>query len=156
MSNAIGPETWDLPVPFRSEYWQSSSAGWQLNSADTCTSASIQLTNGTLAAANTCVRDTGSPGNSGAGCTAAASITNHKFLKTGVSGTDSNGTAGFAGNFNLWLAGSGAGHQGTVTVTATVPAWLQYNWSGTVSNPSAIATFGLSNGGPVLFHTEHF
>ena len=154
MVNAIGPETTDLLVPFLVEYWQSSSAGWQINTSDICTDATIQISAGTLAAAATCVRDTGAPGNSGAGCSGASPITNHKYLEGGVSGTDSNGAAGFAGNFNLWLAGPGAGNLGYVTVSATVPTWLQYDWTGTVGNPSAIATFGMPRTGPILYRSE--
>ena len=154
MVNAIGPETTDLLVPFLVEYWQSSSAGWQINTSDICTDASIHISAGTLAAAATCVRDTGNPGNSGAGCSGASPIANHKYLQGGVSGTDSNGVAGFAGNFNLWLAGPGAGNLGYVTVSATVPTWLQYNWTGTVGNPSAVATFGMPRTGPVLYRSE--
>ena len=154
MVNAIGPETTDLLVPFLVEYWQSASAGWQINTSDICTDASIQISAGTLAASATCVRDTGAPGNSGAGCSGASPIANHKYLEGGVSGTDSNGVAGFAGNFNLWLAGPGAGNLGYVTVSATVPTWLQYDWTGTVGNPSAIATFGMPRTGPILYRSE--
>jgi len=71
-------------------------------------------------------------------------------------GTDSNLVAGFAGNFNLWLKASGAGNLGTVTVTGSVPSWLQYNWTGTVGNPSATATFGMSGTSPILYRSEHF
>jgi hypothetical protein len=156
MQNAIGPETLDLPVPFRVEYWQSAIAGWQLNSADTCTPATVAIASGTLAASSTCVRDSGSPGASGAGCAGTPTIANHRFLEGGVSGTDAGGVAGFAGNFNLWLKGPGAGNLGFVTLTASVPAWLQYNWSGVAGNPSAIATFGMNRGGPVIYRTEHY
>jgi|GEM_PF-1807211 len=156
MSNAIGPETTDLPVPFQVEYWRSAIAGWQRNTSDTCTHASIQITSGTLAATATCVRDTGNPGNSGAGCAGAAPVAIYKYLQGGVVGTDSNLVAGFAGNFNLWLKASGAGNLGTVTVTGSVPSWLQYNWTGTVGNPSATATFGMSGTSPILYRSEHF
>ncbi len=156
MLNAIGPETFDLPLPFRTEYWQSNAAGWQLNTADTCTAATVQLGSGTLSAALTCVQDSGNPGASGAGCTAASSVTGRRYLKSGVSGVDAYGNAGFAGNFNLWLKAVGAGNLGTVLVSAQVPAWLQYNWSGTVGNPGATATFGLNKPGPVIYRMEHF
>jgi MSHA biogenesis protein MshQ len=156
MQNAIGPETLDLPVPFRIEYWQGALSGWQLNSADTCTTTNLVISSGTLAASSTCVRDSASPGASGAGCTGASPIGNHKFLEGGVSGTDANGVTGFAGNFNLWLKGTGAGNLGYVSLSATVPSWLQYNWSGSLSNPSAIATFGLAKSGPVLYRVEHY
>jgi len=148
MSNAIGPETWDLPVPFRVEYWQSAAAGWQINSADSCTLATVHITSGTLPAAATCVRDTGSPGTSGAGCSGTSPIPSHEFLDAAV--------GGFAGNFNLWLAGTGAGNLGYVNLSATVPAWLQYNWSGSTGNPTATAAFGMNSTGPVLYRNEKY
>ena len=148
MSNAIGPETWDLPVPMRVEYWQSAAAGWQINSADSCTLATVHIASGTLPATATCVRDTGSPGSSGAGCAGVSPIPSHEFLDAAVSG--------FAGNFNLWLAGTGAGNLGYVNLSATVPAWLQYNWSGSTGNPTATAAFGMNSTGPVLYRNEKY
>jgi MSHA biogenesis protein MshQ len=151
LSGAEGPSAYDLNLPMSVQYWQSNTAGWQTNAADTCTQASIQLTAGSLAASATCVEDSGSPGNSGAGCATASAISTHRFLKAGVSGTDSNGVAGFAGNFNLWLAGPGSGYAGYVTATAVVPSYLLGGLSG---NPSAIASFGTGNSGPVIFKQE--
>jgi MSHA biogenesis protein MshQ len=49
----------------------------------------------------------------------------------------------------LILAAPGSGNNGAVTVIATPPAWLQYQWnasSGTL--PSGVATFGLFPGPP--------
>lgn len=50
-----------------------------------------------------------------------------------------------AGNFNLILAAPGAGDSGALSVTATAPGWLQYNW-GSSQNPSGMATFGVFPG----------
>ncbi len=54
-----------------------------------------------------------------------------------------------AGDFNLTLAAPGAGNSGSLTVTATAPAWLRYDWNtGTagVENPGGLASFGLFPG----------
>ena len=50
----------------------------------------------------------------------------------------------FMGNFNLWLKASGFGNSGSIVVTAIVPAWLRYNWTGLVANPKGLASFGVS------------
>ena len=126
--NSVGSELLDLPVPLTVQYYQSGTQGFVTNTDDTCTTAPTLAFNNyqvNLIAGKTCVRDSGSPGASGLGCTAAAS-TGQRYSATASSG-----------NFNLILAAPGAGYNGAVTVTATAPSWLQYP-----SNPSAIATFG--------------
>jgi MSHA biogenesis protein MshQ len=53
------------------------------------------------------------------------------------------------GNFNLNLAAPGVGNTGGVTVTATVPDWLRFDWNAAAlgeENPSGQATFGLFGG----------
>jgi len=72
-----------------------------------------------------------------------------------VTGTDTSGTAGFAGNFNVWLKAPGTGHAGSFDITPTVPAWLQYNWSGTVGNPKARVTFGVFKS-PLIYRRENY
>jgi MSHA biogenesis protein MshQ len=154
MMNAYGSELLDLPLSMKSEYWGGGS--WQLNAADTCTDATLSFAAvGADITGKTCVLEPGN--NSGKGCAAAlsASQTNRKYLETLVSGTDSNGTAGFAGNFNLWLKAPGTGNQGALDVTATVPAWLQFNWTGAVGNPKARATFGVFKS-PVIYRRENY
>jgi MSHA biogenesis protein MshQ len=137
IANAHGLEMHALPVQFRTEYW---SGGWILN-ADSCSGDG--LSGGTVgvtlsAAPVTCVQDTGSPGLSGSGCLAAGPVS-QRFKEGGV--------AGFAGDFNLWLKAPGAGNTGTVTVTGSVPVWLQYPWAGgAAENPAARATFGIYRG----------
>lgn len=152
--NVNGSELLDLPMPFKAEYWAGTASGWQLNSADTCTTATIMIADGTLAASKTCVWDTPADNYSGAACSATPAIATRKFLEGGVSGTDSDGVAGFAGKFNLWLRAPGNGNIGYVTLTGVVPAHLQYNWSGSVGNPSARATFGVQKSGPVIYRRE--
>jgi hypothetical protein len=37
-----------------------------------------------------------------------------------------------------------------------VPSWLQFNWTGTVGNPSARATFGVYRSGPIIHRREMY
>jgi MSHA biogenesis protein MshQ len=140
LRDALGSELLDLPMSLTTQYYLGTTGGFTPNTADLCTTApaivfSNYLLN--LNAGETCVRDTGSPGVSGAGCSAAAS-SSLQYDALAV-----------AGSFNLWLAAPGSGNNGAVTVTATPPSWLQYLWSagsGTNSSPTGNATFGVFPG----------
>ncbi len=152
--NANGSELLDLPVPFTVEYWDGAN-GWQRNTADACTglnlanAVSLALSGGP--AASTCVRDSGNPGESGAGCVAAtpAGLAARRYQDATI--------AGFQGNFNLWLQAPGAGNTGSVLVTSTVPAWLQFTWTSAVaSSPVARATFGVIRSGPIIYRREAY
>lgn len=157
--NAHGSEILDLNVPFTVEYWNGSY--WTKNTADTCTgntassaanAVSVSLSNGTLAAAKTCIYDSGTPGLSGAGCTAAGPTSpQYKRFREGATPS-----VGFAGDFNLWLQKPGSGNSGSVRLSATVPDWLKYNWSGSVSGPSGLATFGVYRSGAVIHQREMY
>jgi len=146
-NNAHGSEILALPVPFRTEYWNS---GWVINASDSCTgdatlgaanAVSVALTPpGAWAVGVACVQDSGSPGLSGAGCAAAGPAV--QKYKEGATPT-----IGFAGNFNFWLKAPGAGNTGAVTMTGSVPTWLQFPWGGGAAiNPTARATFGVYKG----------
>lgn len=54
----------------------------------------------------------------------------------------------------LLFSAPGAGNQGLMKVTVTVPAWLHYdfNGDGSADMPSAVATFGVAAGSDVLFY----
>ena len=152
MDNAYGSESLDLPVVFQTEYYD---GGWKRNTLDTCTGATIVISS-TVApdvTASTCVLEASN--NSGRGCAAAltGAKANRGYLETNVTGTDSSGVAGFAGNFNLWLKATGAGSRGSVNVTATVPEWLRKD-NGVV-NPSATATFGIYKS-PLIYRRENY
>ena len=142
LRNAVGSELLDLPMPLVTQYYVGTSQGFAINGADSCTAApalsfsSYQLN---LAAGETCVRDSGSPGASGIGCAAAAS-----------SGSRYNGSA-VGGKFNVNLAAPGSGNNGALTVTGATVSWLQYLWNasaGVNSNPAGVATFGVFPGPP--------
>jgi MSHA biogenesis protein MshQ len=146
--NAYGSDLLDLPMTMRSEYWVS--GGWALNTADTCTDATLAFAAvGTPdITSRTCVWDTGTaPGNSGKACTTPIAVAARQYKETGV--------AGFAGDFNVWLKAPGATYRGSIDVTATVPLWLRYNWIGTVANPTARATFG-SYKSPLIYRRENY
>lgn len=149
LSNAHGSELLDLPVPFRVEYWDGS---WQRNTDDTCTTgitlalADVSVSDG-LAPGETCVLDSGNPGISGIGCTAAG-IAPKRFAEPPV-----------AADFRLWLKAPGIGNSGALNLTATVPAWLQFNWKGIGdANPSARVTFGVNAArkSPIIYMRENY
>ncbi len=143
VGTAIGSERVNLPVPMRAEYYASAAAGFVTNTADTCTTGvSLAFSNYTdgLSAGETCVSDTGSPGSSGVGCAVAAPLA-ERFREPP--------TVAAGGDFNLRLKAPGAGNQGSVVITATVPTWLRYDWN-TITpgdeNPLGQATFGIFGG----------
>jgi MSHA biogenesis protein MshQ len=140
LRDAVGSELLDLPAPLTVQYYLSSTQGFTTNVQDSCSAApsiAFSAYQMNLVAGETCVRDSGSPGVSGVGCSVAAANSIALY------------SSAVAGNFNLHLAAPGGGDNGAVTVTATTPAWLQYLWnsaSGINSGPSAMATFGLFPG----------
>ena len=136
LRDAVGSELLDLPMPLTTQYYLSTAQGFTTNTADVCTAApAIAFSNyrPNLAAGETCVRDTGSPGRSGVGCAAPA-----------APGVQYRSSA-LAGDFNLILAAPGAGNAGASSVTAAAPSWLQYQW-GSTFNPLGMATFGVFPG----------
>jgi hypothetical protein len=136
LRDAVGSELLDLPMPLTTQYYLSAAQGFTTNTADVCTAApALAFSNyrPNLTAGETCVRDTGSPGRSGVGCTVPA-----------ASGLQYRASA-LAGDFNLILAAPGAGNAGALSVTATAPSWLQYAW-GSTFNPLGMGTFGVFPG----------
>jgi MSHA biogenesis protein MshQ len=136
LRDAVGSELLDLPMALTTQYYLSTTQGFTTNLIDNCTSApAIALSNFRLplTSGKTCVRDSGSPGASGAGCAVAAPVAT-AFKAPAASG-----------NFNLVFAAPGTGFNGAMTVIGTAPAWLQYTWSGGV-NPNGIAAFGVFSG----------
>jgi MSHA biogenesis protein MshQ len=139
LRDAVGSELLDLPMALTTQYYVSTTQGFTTNLTDNCTVApSIAMSNFlvNLTASKTCVRDSGSPGASAAGCAVAAPLP-----YGGTSGRSSSG------NFNLVFAAPGSGSNGAMTVTVASPAWLQYVWSGaTNTGPAGIAAFGVFSG----------
>ena len=140
VGTAVGSERVDLPVPMRAEYYESDAAGFATSLDDACTtSVSLAFSGYTenLNAGETCVRDSGAPGSSGAGCAAVTPLP-LRYREPPV-----------GGDFNLRLAAPGAGNQGSVVITATVPDFLRFDWNLGLAgdeNPSGQATFGIFGG----------
>jgi hypothetical protein len=136
LRDAVGSELLDLPMALTTQYFMSSTQGFTTNLTDNCTAApSIALSNFlvNLTLAKACVRDSGSPGTSGVGCTVVAPS---PYKATALSG-----------NFNLVFAAPGSSFYGAMTVKGTAPAWLQYSWTGGANtNPTGIGAFGVFSG----------
>lgn len=138
--NSVGSELVHLGVPMRAEYFESAATGFVQNADDSCTAAvslSLGAFTNNLSSSDTCVIESGNPGDSGIGC-AAAGPAGLRYREPPL-----------AGDFNLYLLAPGAGHDGSTTVTADVPAWLRFDWDGAIpglENPSGIATFGIYRG----------
>ncbi len=138
--NALGSELVNLAVPMRTEYFVDAATGFVTHTDDSCTdNLALSLGNFTanLTTGETCVLDTGSPGDSGAGCAV-----------TGPAGQRYR-TPALAGDFNMFLQAPGAGNDGSVEVSVDVPAWLEYDWDAAAAgfeDPSATATFGIYDG----------
>jgi hypothetical protein len=138
VGNAFGSERVNLPVPVTAEYYAGPAIGFVPNIDDTCTMGLALMLGGyteTLSA--TCALDGGTPGASGIGCAAPAPSA-QQFRQPPV-----------AGNFNLTLAAPGPGNTGGVTISATVPDYLRFDWNAALpgnEEPSGHATFGLYEG----------
>ncbi len=126
LENAYGPEQLPLPIPLRAEYFDGSR--WRANVADFCSryrasDGSLSNHSGTLASGDT-------------------------TLGTPVASTELiSGRADPSAP--LQLSAPGLGENGSVTVTLTVPSWLQFDWNGDnshIDNPTATATFGRYRG----------
>jgi MSHA biogenesis protein MshQ len=134
MGNAFGSELLDLAMPLTAQYWSGTS--WETNTDDNDTtgiSLSASSVTGPLAAL--CAWDTGAPGKSGLGCSAAGTSLNQYNEPP------------LAGNYNLNFKAPGSGNTGAMDITATVPSYLNFNWKGTGnSNPVARASFGIYKG----------
>ncbi|HET8705079.1 MAG TPA: DUF6701 domain-containing protein, partial [Pseudomonadales bacterium] len=142
MDNALASELIPLAIPLRVEYWNDATKSFVTATDDTCTDSQFSLT-------------------------PAASPQWGNFILSGYQNNLSSGEtvpiafSGFSnGNALLTLSAPGTGNQGAVTVTATVPAWLQYDYNTSSAgdeNPSARATFGLfKERDPVIYWREYF
>jgi len=90
-----------------------------------------------LADGETCVLDSGNPGDSGAGC-AAAGPPALRYSEPPL-----------ASDFNLHLLAPGAGNDGSTTATADVPDWLEFEWNLStpgLEDPAGTAVFGIFRG----------
>ncbi len=157
--NAYGSELLDLPMGLRAEYWNG--AGWIKNTDDNCTGDTTSVAANAIAVtltqtllSPTCVWDTGTPGRSGAGCSAAGPTnpTDKQFRKGAAMVNTSPALQ--KGDFNMWLKAPTV--SGTVKVDVDVPIWLEFPWVGVGStDPSARATFGVYKS-PLIYRRENY
>ncbi|GIX37540.1 MAG: hypothetical protein KatS3mg127_0779 [Silanimonas sp.] len=147
LGNAFGPELSDLQVPMRAEFFNGTT--FVPNSNDVCSAVAIAPfvdvnAGDTLAPADTCVQDSGSPGASGQGCTLAGPLPRRFTAMPPI---------GAGGQFVFWLRAPGAGRVGVLDVTATVPDWLRFDWRGTGPvAPTARIGFGVYQGDRRAIH----
>jgi MSHA biogenesis protein MshQ len=140
LENALGSELVNLQMPMIAEYFEDPAIGYVPNADDSCTTdvtLALGAFTGNLGVGETCAIENGSPGDSGIAC-AGAGPAGLRYREPPL-----------AGDFNLNLLAPGNGNDGSVTVTATVPAWLQFDWNAAVpglENPAGTATFGIFRG----------
>ena len=137
VNNAYGPELLDLDVTLQSEYFDG--AQFKLNTEDSCSSyiktdATLSNYTGDLAGV------------------APVNVIEPSVLTAMINGRSPRMSP-------LLLEKPGAGNDGSVTVTLTVPNWLQFDFNGdlTPENPSGLATFGHYRGHDrVIYWREKF
>ncbi len=128
LANAYGSELLALPVPVSVQYFNG--LGFVANVDDSCTAfnfpADLTLSN-YLGNLN--------PGE-----------TTPSFAPNPVS----------AGSATLTLSAPLSGNSGSVDLILDVPGWLEFNWSGTVGDPRARATFGVHRkAGEFIYQREN-
>ena len=148
LENGFGSELVNLVLPFRTEYFVDAATGFVPNIDDVC-AAPVNLSLGTftknLVSGDTCAFDSGLPGDSGIGC-AAAGPPALQYREPPL-----------AGDFNLHLRAPGTGKDGSVTATADVPDWLEFDWDQTVpgfEDPTGTAVFGIFRGADRRIYTR--
>lgn len=153
LNNAYGSErlTTGLPIPVTIEYYDTATAaGWRTGT-DTCTA---------LAASQFAYTYSGTPF---AACRTAGTLSGTNPNLTLTLAQPVGATPGWTDLvLNLGAVASGntcttanaeTGFSGAAT-TANAP-WLQHNWTGTVGNPAARATFGVFKS-PLIYRRENY
>jgi len=139
LNNAIGSERLVLPVPLTAQYF--TGAGFVTNTADNCTAFTLvpQVNGAPLSYQyGNLLIDNPQP-----------SMTVTASVPTLASNPVSAGVSGI----NL----SAPNLSGSIDLTLTVPAWLQFNWTGVVGNPKARATFGAyRNTNQFIYQRENY
>ncbi|MEH6813691.1 MAG: DUF6701 domain-containing protein [Motiliproteus sp.] len=138
VKNAFGPETQDLPVPLQLQYFDGS--GFVTNSDDSCSTyiaSNASLDHSSYGSDNLEVGDTSvsAPGSATAVASGLSSLTTP-----------------------LLLQAPGAGKDGQVDVTYSVPDWLKFDWFGGGDvNPVGQVTFGVYRGHDrIIYWKENF
>jgi len=150
VSNAYGSELLNLPLDLRLQYWVDATQGWQNNAFDSCTA---------IHASDFAFVFTGT-GNNLAACETAMTISGTAPNYLAALTKPGAGNAGWSDiSLNLGAAATGnqctaVGAAGPAATTANTP-WLQFNWTGTVGNPTARATFGRYKT-PLIYRKENY
>lgn len=130
LANAHGSERLPLKIPLAAEYFDG--AVFRTNSADNCTgftASQLTLSNWQR--------------NLNPGETAPVAGTFPLTLASGLA--------------SITLSAPGVGNSGSVDLTLDVPAWLEFDWAGTVGDPKARATFGIFRApGPLIYRRERY
>jgi hypothetical protein len=136
INDAIGSELMDLPMEMVAQYYTADD-GFITNGKDTCTK-NVDVTLGNFKAYPGPRNTFDPPDNNNPGVT----------TQTHYQLDDASRPPSLAsGDFGLLLSAPGIHHQGTVDVTADVPAWLQFDWNDNGDeNPTARAAFGIYRG----------
>ncbi|MDY6978300.1 MAG: LamG domain-containing protein [Pseudomonadota bacterium] len=170
LDNAYGSELADLQIPMFAQYYDGDN--FVNNTADICyDDVTIDLLNPTdnllvgdgSNPRETCVQDTGNPGDSDSGCAIAGPV-DEQYTQTPA-----------AGEYTLYLKAptSDPGNiiYGNVTVQGIVPDYMEYDWkidcdnadgddditTGTDATPCATATFGRYRGDDrIIYWRERF
>ena len=151
MSNAHGLQFYALPIPFETQYWNSSGTGFVTNTADSCTTivaANVGLGNytGNLNAGETTVT-VSSPLAAGRG-----------KLRLSAPGADNNGGVDVAVNLTAGTT-SAACTAGITTTAGANLTHLQGAWCDPayIKDPQSRATFGVyKNSNQFIYQRENF
>jgi MSHA biogenesis protein MshQ len=161
MQNAFGSEMLTLPLPLRIETYNN---GWTTHTADTCTSlnaANFAWTAGTTSGAAS--GTTSGTNRAWQACDSALSLSGASPNYQAVISAPGAAKQGWA-DVTLLLGNSGSGgactsvNGGSGFSRAAVPAmqpWLQFNWRGSVDNPSSRVNFGRHNN-RMIYMRENF
>ena len=153
LQNAYGSEFLALQIPLAIQYWNGS---WQQNTADTCTN--ITATQFAWAfPTGTATR----PNNLVPACKSTATVTGSSPNYTVNLSAPGAGNAGWADltlNLKAIAAGSACTTASPAAATTANTPWLLFNWTGTVGNPVARATFGTfgKRTNPLIYRRENY
>jgi MSHA biogenesis protein MshQ len=130
--NAYGSELLSLPIPVYAEYYTGS--GYAPNTADSCTS--LALTPSASSA----------PTSYRWGDLTLSNAQRNLAVNATRPGTATNPLPLASGSALVSMSAPGNGKDGSLDLSLTVPAWLQYDWNGDGSYgdaPSGRAVFGI-------------
>jgi MSHA biogenesis protein MshQ len=137
LNNAHGSELLTLPVPLTAQYFNGS--GFITNTADNCTAFTLAPASGTAVSYQY--------GN--------LLIDNPQQSMTATTSIPTLASPLSAGASVINLPAPSL--SGSIDLTLTVPAWLQFNWTGVVGNPKARATFGAyRNTNQFIYQRENY